>query len=740
MKRLTMQLTGTVQGVGFRPFIYTLANRLGLTGYVINNSLGVKIDVEGDDDKIKDFEKLIYSQCPPMADIITAGAIHDLPLLNYIDFKIIESSYDGSREVSITPDISTCSDCYRELNNVNDRRYHYPFINCTNCGPRFSILKDLPYDRDNTTMRVFTMCKACQQEYDDPQSRRFHAQPNACPVCGPVLSLYGTGLISQGEMALKNAIEYLKKGAIISIKGIGGFHLCCDALNDAAVKLLRVRKNRPLKPFAVMFKDIESIKKYAIPTSADIACIESRQRPVVIIKKKNDTELSPSLAPNLRQIGVILPYTPLHYLLIDTPLVMTSANISDLPIISDNDEALFKFFSLSDYILLHNRDIKNHCDDSVIKVINKYPLLIRRSRGYAAIPLRLPIKLNKKILALGGHQKSIIALGIGDIAVASQYIGDLSDTQTQDRFREVINNLTSMYGFIPDLIIHDKHPGYYSTKWALSNDCPSIGIQHHHAHAMSVMADNGVNVGDEILTVTWDGSGYGDDGNIWGGEFLLSSYHGYKRLYHFDSFRLIGGEKAVKEPKRVALSLLFHMYGRSAMDMNLGCVEIFTDTEKEILYTAWERGINSPQCSSAGRIIDGAASILNILQELSYEGQSGMMMEEMYDKSIIGFYPYEIRDGKILWQGLIKALIEDRSEITVRVTRFINTLAQIVIIIAGEVGKPIGLSGGVFQNKILTEKIIELGDKKGIPILTHKFVPPNDGGLFLGQLMCQRKD
>jgi hydrogenase maturation protein HypF len=540
--------------------------------------------------------------------------------------------------------------------------------------------------------------------------------------------------MGERNKALTLAIELIKSGAIISIKGIGGFHLCCDALNDRSVKLLRDRKNRPLKPFAVMFKDMESIKKYVIPSIIEQAMIESKERPVTIIDKIGSTDLSKYVAPCLKKLGVFLPYSPLHHLICNVPLVMTSANLSGQAIVKDNEEALLKLYNLSDYILIHNRDIKNHCDDSVITSINQRPLLIRRSRGYAIKPIKLPIRLNKKILALGGQQKSVIALGIDDKAIASQYIGELDDISTCERFDEVVNNLMSMYNFVPELIVHDKHLGYYSTKWAKSHDIPSIGIQHHYAHALSVMADNGQSERDEIMAVTWDGTGYGDDGNIWGGEFLLSNYRGYKRIYHFDYFRLIGGDKAIKEPKRVALSLLFHIYGKDALEMNLPCIKMYAEIEKETLFKAWERGINSPLCSSVGRIFDGVASLLNIVQELGYQGQAGMMMEDMYDKMVKEYYPYEVKDGKIFWQGFIVAMIEDKSRVELRVTRFINTLAQIVIEIAKEFGKPIGLSGGVFQNKVLTEKIIELGGEQGITVLTHKNVPANDGGLFLGQL------
>lgn len=747
MKRLILELSGIVQGVGFRPFIYNLAHRLGLKGYVSNNLIGVNIDVQGDKDNLHTFLSVIKGQSPPLANIVFHSISWADKIINYSDFEIKESHTSNDRSqtlaiVSITPDIATCSDCLSELKDINDRRFGYPFINCTNCGPRLTILEDLPYDRQNTTMRRFNMCKVCQEEYEDVRSRRFHAQPNACQICGPHLSLYGKDrLLSEGERALKTTIEYLKEGAIISIKGIGGFHLCCDATNDYALRLLRKRKNRPLKPLAVMFRDIETIKSYGELSLREQALIGSKERPVTIINKKDITDLSEGIAPGLRKIGVILPYSPLHFLIceeLSRPLVMTSANLGGEPIVKDNKEALEGLFGLSDYILLHNRDIINHCDDSVVKEINQTPLFIRRSRGYAAAPITLPISLNKKILAVGGNQKSVIALGQGNKAIASQYIGELDDVSAQARFREVIDRFLDMYSFIPDILVCDKHPHYYSTKWAKTNPYPSIGIQHHYAHALSLMADNGIDERGEILAVTWDGTGYGDDGNIWGGEFLLSSYHHFERLYHLDYFRLIGGEKAVKEPKRVALSLLLHIYGRPALEKDFLCLKSFSDIDRDILFTAWEKGINSPLCSSVGRIFDGAASLLNILgdyQEISYDGQCGMMMEDMYIPRLNDHYPYEIKDGKILWQGFISALIEDRSDKDIIVTRFINTLAKIVTNIAEEVGKPIGLSGGVFQNSVLTQKIIELGVKKGITILTHKNVPANDGGLFLGQLI-----
>jgi hydrogenase maturation protein HypF len=740
-KHLKIHLTGAVQGVGFRPFVYNLAKKYRLNGYVINDTHGVIIEIEGDEKDINQFLISLQTEKPPLAHIFSQE-IEQLPLKGYKDFEIKRSESKGKKEVFILPDISTCNECLKELTDPNNRRYRYPFINCTNCGPRFTIIEKLPYDRPNTTMKKFKMCPDCEREYNDPNDRRFHAQPNACPVCGPHISLYTSDkrLVSEKEEALKNTIDLLRKGKILAIKGIGGFHLVCDATNDKAIDTLRERKKRGEKPFAVMFKDIQQIKQYTNITDFEEAIILSPEKPIVIVKSKPDTDLSKGVAPYLDRIGVFLPYSPLHYLLLEDfgkPLVMTSANLSDEPIVKDNEEAFEKLSIFTDYILTHNREIKNRVDDSVVRIIDKKISFIRRSRGYAPLPIKLPFKLDKKVLGVGGHQKNTIAIGFDDKAFLSQHIGDLETIDACKNFEEIIYSFFELYDFEPDVVIADLHPRYYSTQWAKEfskkKNIPLIQLQHHYTHALSLMAENQIK-DEPIFSVCWDGTGYGEDGNLWGGEFLIADYKGYKRVLHFDYFKLIGGEKAVKEPRRVALSILFEIFGKDLPDVPTK--KALKEKEIQLLYKTWEKGLNSPVSSSVGRLFDAVSSILNIRQILSYEGQSGMIMENFYQLNVEDFYPFEI-NKTINWKPVFKALIEDSSDLETKISKFINTLAHIVIESYKIYGKglKLGLSGGVFQNKPLTEKIIQLAKKENIEVLTHKKVPTNDGGLSLGQLI-----
>ncbi|WP_456463687.1 carbamoyltransferase HypF [Persephonella sp.] len=739
-KHLKIHLTGAVQGVGFRPFVYNTAKKFSLNGYVINDTHGVIIEVEGEERDINRFLISLQTEKPPLAHIFSQE-IQELPLKGFTDFKIRKSKHRGKKEVFILPDISVCDECLKELDDPKNRRYRYPFINCTNCGPRFSIIEKLPYDRPNTTMKQFRMCPECEREYKDPEDRRFHAQPNACPVCGPHITLYSSDkkFITQKEEALEKTVRLLKEGKIIAVKGVGGFHLVCDATNDQALKKLRERKKRGEKPFAVMFRDINQIKEYAEITDFEEAVILSPERPVVIVRSKKGTDLSPEVAPSLDRIGVFLPYSPLHYLLLNDykkPLVMTSANLSDEPIVKDNDQAFEKLSVFTDYILVHNRKIKNRVDDSVVRVIDKRISFIRRSRGYAPLPVKLPFKLKRKVLAVGGHQKNTIAVGFDDKAFLSQHIGDLQTFDACRNFEEVIESFLSLYDFKPDVVVCDLHPSYFSTKWAKDfsqkNGVSLVQVQHHYSHALSLMAENQIK--ERIFAVSWDGTGYGDDGNLWGGEFLVCGYEGYERVSHFDYFRLIGGEKAVKEPKRVAISVLFSIFGENIPDTP--CLKAFKEKEIDILYKMWEKGLNSPFSSSAGRLFDAAASILGIRQILSYEGQSGMIMENFYDWNVKDFYPFEI-DNTVSWKPIFEEMIKDISDVSVKVSRFINTLAEVVIRVYKEKGEglKIGLTGGVFQNRFLTEKIIRLCEKEKISVVTHKKVPPNDGGISLGQLV-----
>jgi len=738
-KHLKIHLTGAVQGVGFRPFVYNTAKKFSLNGYVINDTHGVIIEVEGEEENINSFLISLQTEKPPLAHIFSQD-IQELRLEGFVDFEIRRSKSKGKKEVFILPDISICDECLKELNDPENRRYRYPFINCTNCGPRYTIIEKLPYDRPNTTMKEFRMCPDCEREYNDPENRRFHAQPNACPVCGPHISLFLSDgkFVSEKEEALSKTVQLLRKGNIIAVKGVGGFHLVCDATDDKALKKLRERKKRGEKPFAVMFRDINQIKEYAQITDFEEAVILSPERPVVIVKSKKGTDLSPEVAPFLDRIGVFLPYSPLHYLLLNDykkPLVMTSANLSDEPIVKDNGEAFKKLSVFTDYILIHNRRIKNRVDDSVVRVVDKKISFVRLSRGYAPLPVKLPFSLKSKVLAVGGHQKNTTAIGFEDKAFLSQHIGDLETVDACRNFEEVIHSFFELYDFFPEVVVCDLHPCYYSTRWAKDfshkNGIPLIQIQHHYAHALSLMTENQVK--EEIFAVSWDGTGFGDDGNLWGGEFFVCDYGGYKRVSHFDYFRLIGGEKAVKEPRRVALSILFSIFGEDIPDTPP--LRAFKEKEIEVLYKMWKKGVNSPLSSSAGRLFDAAASILGIRQTLSYEGQSGMIMENFYDWNVKDHYPFEI-NNVVNWKPIFEEMIKDRSDLQIKISRFINTLAQIVIQVYKQKGKglKLGLTGGVFQNRFLTEKVIRLCEKEKTPVVVHRKVPPNDGGLSLGQL------
>ena len=741
--RYRLKIFGFVQGVGFRPFVYRIAKELNLKGYVLNSPSGVEIEVEGNREGLDIFLIRLRNEKPPLAHIYSME-LEVLEPVGYTDFEIRKSDESGKKEVFVLPDIATCDECLKEIFNPADRRYRYPFTNCTNCGPRFSIILRLPYDRKNTTMAKFKMCKLCEAEYNDPTNRRFHAQPNACPVCGPHVELYTADgkKIAERDDALKKTAQLLKEGKIVAIKGLGGFHLACDATDRRAVQLLRERKRRGEKPFAVMFKDIQQLKEYAEITPFEEAVILSPETPITLVARKENTPLAEGIAPQLKKIGVFLPYTPLHHILlrdVDRPLVMTSANLSDEPIVKDNDEAFRRLAHLADYLLIHNRDIANRVDDSVVRVIGGKRVFIRRSRGFAPMPVVLPFKLKRKVLAVGGHKKNVVAIAWDDKVVLSQHVGDLETVPATEFFQEAIDTLKRLYEFEEDVVVADLHPRYYSTAWAeqYSREAGKklIKVQHHFAHALSLMADASLGEKAEILAVTWDGTGYGLDGTVWGGEFLKVTYRGFERVAHLLPFKLLGGEKAVKEPRRVALSILFELFGNDFSKFPPEVLEAFEPSQLEFLYKAYLKGINAPLTSSVGRLFDAVASLLGIKQVLSYEGQSGAIMEDMYQPSVTDSYPYTF-DGKVVdWRPTFLALLEDKSPVEVKVSRFINTLADIVETVSIRKGfhLPVGLTGGVFQNKPLTERILKKASCCNRKVLIHQKVPPGDGGIALGQ-------
>ncbi len=738
-----IRVYGSVQGVGFRPFVYRIATELELKGFVLNDTEGVLVEVEGPKEGLDLFLIKLQKEKPPLAHI-SGMELEVLPERGYKDFQIKKSSEKGKKEVFVLPDIATCEECLKELFDPKDRRYRYPFINCTNCGPRFSIIERLPYDRKNTTMKKFKMCRLCEAEYRDPKNRRFHAQPNACPVCGPWLELYTADgkFVAEKENALREAVKLLKEGKILAVKGLGGFHLVADATADGPLKLLRERKRRGEKPFAVMFKDVGQLKEFANVDPFEEALLLSPESPIVLVPIREGSKLSPFVAPRLKKVGAFLPYTPLHHLLLrdfGKPLVMTSANLSDEPIVKDNGEAFERLSKLADFILLHNRDIANRVDDSVVRAIAGKRVFIRRSRGFAPMPIILPFKLKRKVLALGGHKKNVVAIAWENKVVLSQHIGDLETVKAQEFLKEAVETLKRLYEFEEELVVCDLHPLYASTKFAekYSREAgkPLIKVQHHFAHALSLMADASLKEGEKILAAAWDGTGYGTDRTVWGGEFLLASYRSFERVARFRPFPLLGGEKAVKEPRRVALALLFDLFGDDLSKYPKAVLESFKPKEIEVFLKLLKGGKNLIYTSSAGRLFDGVASLLGIVQVLSYEGQSGSIMEDLYVPSVEDRYPFSFDGFEIDWRPTILGLLEDSSPVEVKVSRFINTLAEVVkrVFLQKGEGLKLGLTGGVFQNKPLTEKVLKLLSEEEREVLIHQKVPPGDGGLALGQ-------
>ena len=739
--RLKLYVTGVVQGVGFRPFVYRLATELGLKGYVLNSETGVAIEVEGEKKTLEEFLKRLQSENPPASKIFSIDKKF-LDEIGYTGFEIRKSEKRGEVQVAVLPDLSTCRECLQELFDPKNRRFRYPFINCTNCGPRFTIILSLPYDRPNTTMREFKMCQKCREEYENPLDRRFHAQPNACPVCGPHVWLLNERgeRVAERDEALKLLVEWLRKGKILAVKGLGGFHLICDATNGEAVSELRRRKRRQEKPFAVMFKDLNQIKEFAEVSSLEEIALTSVESPIVILNQKKNTELAPSVSPDTKTVGAFLPYTPLHHLILrdfGKPIVATSCNLTDEPIMFKNSEVERVLGDLVDGALLHNREIARRCDDSVVKVMGGRVVPFRRSRGYAPLPVLLPFKLKRPVLAVGPHMKVTVALGKGNRVYISQHVGDVDNVKAEEFFKETVRDLTELFEVEPEVVVSDYHPGYFTTKFAkdLFRD-KLIQIYHHHAHAVSVMAENEVPLDSKVIAFTFDGTGYGTDGKVWGGEVLISGYTEFERALHLKYFPLPGGDRAVKEPYRVAVSLL-KAVGEKPEEL------LKVEPQKLSLVSQMvDREVNSPLTSSMGRLFDGVSAILGIRYSVNYHAQGAILLEEVSSRSREdGFYPFKIENGEIDWRDLISALISDvkrgvsPSDVGMK---FHNTVVKIVVdsarLLREETGlDTVALSGGVFQNRILTEKCLRELPAHGFKVLVHQVVPPNDGGVSLGQ-------
>ncbi len=753
-------MTGVVQGVGFRPFIYGLALEHHLTGFVGNDSGGVFIEVEGSPPAVTAFQQDLIPKQPPLAHIESVQA-RDMPVERSTQFTIVHSQSQAARQTLISPDITVCHDCLAELQDPNNRRFGYPFINCTNCGPRFTIIKDIPYDRPMTTMAEFPMCDQCQAEYENPLDRRFHAQPNACPVCGPHVWLEnkespGTEIIAR-EAALTHARKLLQEGKIVAVKGLGGFHLACDATNEEAITRLRQRKGRVDKPFAVMALDVETVRRFASVSPEEEEWLTSKERPILLLQKKRNSLLSAGISPGNRAIGVMLPYTPLHTLLLQPAdenkqplvLIMTSGNFSDEPIVKGNDQAPEQLGRLADAFLMHNRPIHARCDDSVLRLIptttdhsplsTAHPLPIRRSRGYAPFPVKLPFSV-PPILAVGGELKATFCLANEEYAYMSQHIGDLENLETMQALETAVNHYQHIFRVRPQIIACDMHPVYLSTRWAeeQAGERPLIKVQHHHAHIAALMAEKGLDGSQPVIGFSFDGTGYGPDGAIWGGELLIADYKSYNRAAHLAYMPLVGGDAAVKRPYRLALAYL-HAAGIPWAE-NLFPFQACPPQERRLLARQLETGLNVVPTSSMGRLFDAVTSLLGLRHEVSYEGQAAIELESVANDGGIP-YRVELVHSQVAVKPILAAILADMAaeKSTAEIsTRFHATIAHIIRQLSGRIRDEtnlniVALSGGVFQNMKLLRQTIHLLETDGFQVLHHHLVPPNDGGLALGQ-------
>ncbi len=747
MQGRAIHITGIVQGVGFRPFVYGLALRHDLTGWVRNTSEGVDIRVDGCADSLDSFVAALRSEAPPLAHIDSLTTMDCSPD-GFTAFEIRHSEAILGAAQPISPDIAICEDCLRELRDPTDRRYRYPFINCTNCGPRFTIIKDIPYDRPQTTMTDFGMCDACAAEYHNPADRRFHAQPVACPECGPQVWFEGDSTPTRGDDAIRRAGERLRQGAILAIKGLGGFHLACDATNAAAVAELRRRKERPDKPFALMMAHLEQVRMYCELDEAEQALLTSPAAPIVLLNRRTDAQhptVAPDVAPRQKMLGVMLPYTPLHGLLFDDempPLVMTSGNRSSEPIVTSNEAAREQLAGLADAFLLHDRDIHIRTDDAVMRVWRGDELPLRRSRGYAPFPVRLPQAM-PSVLAVGGEMKNTFCLTREQYAFMSHHIGEMGNYATLASFEGGIAHFERLFHATPALIVHDLHPDYLATRYAVtraqSDDLPRIGVQHHHAHIAACMVENGLSGEQPVIGICFDGTGYGTDGTIWGGEFLVADYQRFQRAAHLKPLPLPGGDASTRKPARIAYADL--LTSGLAPDENLPSLRALPETERRILRQQMERGINTPLTSSMGRLFDAVSSLLGVCQVATYEGQAAIELEAIVDPQEQGTYPLPETAQGIDPAPLLAALLADIRAGMARervAGRFHNSIAQMIarvsqrIAAETELGQVV-LTGGVFQNTTLLAKTVPLLESAGLRVYTHRRVPPNDGGLALGQ-------
>lgn len=753
-----IHIKGIVQGVGFRPFVYDLATRLALTGWVRNTSAGVDIEVDGTAAQLAAFAAALAKEAPPLAQIDEIQ-VSDRAANGFHDFQIVHSRPLPGAFQPISPDVSICPDCLRELFDPGDRRYRYPFNNCTNCGPRFTIIKDIPYDRPHTTMAPFAMCAACAAEYENPRDRRFHAQPVACPACGPQIWLEQDGQrLATREAALQAARQALRAGKIVAVKGLGGFHLACNALDETAVATLRQRKLRADKPFALMMPDMATIEAHCFVNEAERALLQSRQRPVVILEKRPTSSIASAVAPGQHTLGVMLPYTPLHYLLLESEpgfpeaLVMTSGNLSEEPIATANDEARQRLAGLADLFLMHDRHIHTRCDDAVMRVLpaphsggRPSPVPLRRSRGYAPFPVRLPWEV-PPILAAGAELKNTFCLTNGRYAFLSHHIGDLQNYETLQSFEASVAHFERLFRVQPQAIAYDLHPNYLATRYALARaqqeGIPAIGVQHHHAHVAACMAEHGLPAANEVIGVSFDGTGYGDDGAIWGGEFLVATYSTYRRPYHLAYIPLPGGDTAVRQPWRLALAWL--QKAAIPWSPDLPPVQATTAAARNIVSQQLQQGLNAPPTSSMGRLFDAVSALAGVRQQVNYEAQAAIELEALVDATQLAkaaLYRFRIHDQIVDATPVIAAIVADlragRPPSTIA-ARFHLGVAEMVLGVCRLLRDrdsltTVVLSGGVWQNMILLWQTIERLHQEGFTVYCHRHVPANDGGLALGQ-------
>ncbi len=739
-----LDVRGVVQGVGFRPFVFRLAKEHGLKGWVLNTSRAVEIEVEGPKQAVSAFSFALEQEAPPLARIESIEARDGAPK-GYAVFEIRESRTEAGYQL-ISPDIATCPDCLAEILDPADRRFRYPFTNCTNCGPRFTIIADIPYDRRNTTMAKFSMCELCRAEYEDVLNRRFHAQPNACPVCGPRVWIEnGSGSIPACDDPIRETARLLRSGSIGALKGLGGFHLACDGTDSTAVARLRTRKKRPDKPFAVMMRDLEMVESFCHLTEAEANLLRSAQAPIVLLPMRHSGYVSAFVAPGDRYLGVMLPYTPIHHILlrdVDVPLVMTSGNMSEEPIVKDNDEARERLRPLADFMLLHNRDIYGRYDDSVFATTAGRQAPIRRARSYAPYPIKLPF-LTKPLLAAGVEEKNTFCLARDRFAFVSQHIGDMGNLDTLRHFGDTIELYKKLFRIVPEVIAHDLHPDYLSTRYALQfkQSLPLVGVQHHHGHIASCMADNGLS--GPVIGVAFDGSGFGPDGTVWGGEFLVATYKGFQRLGHIEKMPLPGAEASIRRPYRLAFAYLYSLFRDVPGASSLSQIEA---DERQAITAQIEGPINTPLTSSCGRLFDAVSALLGVCRTISFEGQAAIALEMIAAAgSHLSPYPFRIEkvEGvrQVMLKELIQALLSDLSDHidpAIISRRFHETVAEMIgkmaSMLSEESGiKKVVLSGGCFQNRLLLDLTLPILQERGLSSFTHCQVPCNDGGISLGQ-------